>query len=475
VLFVPAQPPRRGEKLHFEEKTTFDFEVAGKATKGVVQFATDEVVQSVDHDVIDELQVTFADGKYQPNDAKPAIEVKGTYRVRGDSLGKPTFTSATDEAITEDAETVLVAYSRNDVGVQHWLLDLLTNRTYQVGQEADFGTQSVLAEAGKTKTARITLESVDGNLATFAIAGRFRDDKLALVYRGKAVLDTQRARLVSIDTVHQFDVPPEAKVKSSIVDHETFRYDHAVASEAVVSSTCEARTVYIPQIAPKAGDRYDVEQRIHVDETTTNTKTQKTQRLRGSWATSTQTRVLQEDTDKGGELEILVRKESIEPFTLSDQPAPAEMHENETLRIVSDVSGIRMTRNGAAVPAGDFAFAVAVVGDATKEWTTRLATRRTYEIGKEQTFGHEQISVLSPNSAQARVLLASVDHDIATFKLDFKTVLNLGKAFPIFMRGQMTFDMKKARPLDVHLDAAFDAPDGVTTTGDFTLDYKFSY
>ena len=83
--------------------------------------------------------------------------------------------------------------------------------------------------------------------------------------------------------------------------------------------------------------------------------------------------------------------------------------------------------------------------------------------------------MLSPNSAQARVLLSSVDHDIATFKLDFKTVLNLGKAFPIFMRGQMTFDMKKARPLDVHLDAAFDAPDGVTTTGDFTLDYKFSY
>lgn len=472
---MPSQPPRRGETLHFEEKTTFDIEAAGHATKGVIQFVTDEVVESVDHDVIDELQVTFVEGTYQPSDAKPAIGIKGTYRVRGDSHGKATFSSAADEPVTEEAEHALDAYSRNDVGVQHWLLDLLTNRTYQVGQEADFGTFSVLAQAGTTKTARIKLESVDGNLATFSIAGRFRSDKIALLYRGKAVLDTQRARLVSIDTVHQFDVRPDAKLTSSIVDHETFRYEHAGASGSIASTTCEARTVYIPQIAAKTGDQYTIEQSLHVDETTVNTKTQHTQRLRGGWTTSTATHVVREDTDQGGELEILVRKEDIAPFSFSDPPPPAETHQNETLSVVSDLAGVRASRNGTAVPTTDFAFAVAIAGDATKEWTTRLATKRTYEIGKEQTFGHEQISVLSPSPAQARVLLASVDHDIATFKLDFKTVVNLGKVFPIFMRGQMTFDIKKARPLDVHLAATFDTPDGVTTTGDFSLDYKFRY
>ena len=111
-----------------------------------------------------------------------------------------------------------------------------------------------------------------------------------------------------------------------------------------------------------------------------------------------------------------------------------------------------------------------------KESLTRLATNRTYEVGKEQTFAQEQLLVLSSSPARVRATLSSIDNDVATFTLDIKTVVAVGAhTFPLFMRGPLRFDIKHARPLGLHIDATYDTPDDMSATGDFTLDYKFSY
>lgn len=471
MLFVASQPPRPGETLRFEESTTYDIQIPDNVRHGTFRFVTDETVRSTEHDVIDELEVRFVEGKYHPDHSKPLVELSGTYRVRGNADGKSTFTRDDGASISNEHEDALAAYARGDVGVAHWLLALLTDHSFRVGEEAEFPAESVIAPKGESKSARITLESITANRATFAIAGEFHKGNMGLHYAGTAILDTQLARLVSMDTVAELMVPPESRITSRIVDEEKFHYANTgPSSVATTSDTCAARTLYIPRSDPKAGERYSVEHRFNVDEMLTNAASKEPRHLHGGWTVAAETHVIDDSA-----MDVLVKSERIAPLSFGDAPATTESHENEKIGVTLEHNTIQMRRNGAPIPGSDFAAAVALTGSYTKEWSTRLVTKRTYEVGREQTFVHEAIAALSPAPVRVRVMLVSIENDIAVFKLDFKTVVDLGRPFPMFMRGQMRFEIKQSRPLDVHLDAAFDMPEGSTATGDYALDWKFRY
>lgn len=484
IVHVAYVPPRPGEKLHYEQAATYDYEVGKGPIKGSTNFVTDETVESVEGDVIESLDVAVATGMYQPDDTKPVVDVKGK-RYRARLQGEDTIFFEGDARVPVDIEDVLQTYAREDVGRPHYLVRLLTDATYKQDEQVHLNEDSALGSKGSPADARITLRKLDGDRATFDFEIREPVENAPMLERGQAVFDTSRARLISVDRVATLDNSDPAVRASGFHVNVTIkeRYDYGASTADARPPACDPRTtLHIPWNPPRVGETFAFEQKLVSDWTFKNPKTKATARVKGGWETATDERVLEVANGVITALEADVRKDIVRPIAAvaADEASPAPISKSgDKLEIRWQLPKLVFKRNGIEVdPTKDVLTQVLYRADVPlRLWVTRLVTERTFELGVESHYPNEQIIALNDQPCDVRIMLSSMSDGVAQFRLTIKTKIPVGTdaSVDMFMRGKLDFDIKRARPLSLSLAGDFDLANGLEQDGIYTLDYKFRY
>ena len=265
----------------------------------------------------------------------------------------------------------------------------------------------------------------------------------------------------------------------SVTAKERFDYGAAATAAAATPSTCEARTtLHVPWNPPRVGETFSFEQKLVTDWKFLNSKTKVSNRVRGGWDTATDERVLAVEDGVITALEMNVRKAIVRPTTVGDDEAKPISRAGDRIEIRAADGKVEIKRDGVVIePFKDEVTSVLYRADVPlRFWLTRLVTDRTFELGVESRYPNERIYALTDKPTDVRILLASVNGNVARFKLDMKAPIQAGdKTVQLFMRGDLDFDIKLARPLHLSLAGDFDLSDVVEKSGIYSLEYRFQY
>jgi hypothetical protein len=479
-LYVRSLPPAPGEHLEYTEDVRYRVVSTEGEVNGENHWATTETVVSVEHDQIEALDVVFKDGRYKPPTKEPDRDRNLTGRTFRFTMenGKPAYHEG-DAAAPADDHDALSAYERNDVGAPHWILGLLVDRTYQRGVETHLPPESVRPPSeGVSLDARITLKSVERDLATFAV-DLVMTKEFPMHITGEAVLDISRARLRSVRFTMDLQLAVDANPKGLVfhVDAtETYRY--AQPPSAVSAARCDSdapKILHVPWKAPTVGERFSFAQSAAADITASGPGG--THRIRSGWETETDERVVSVAEGVITALEISIRRSTVHPLTVDAEPATLS-YAGKKLTIAWQSPKLAFELDGQPVePTKDFATQVNYRADVPlRYWVTRLVTDRTFERGVEQHFPHEMLYTIAPTPADVRIMLVSVVGDIATFKLEIRLSIDAGSMkVPMYLTGDLQLDTRRARPLTLKLAGTYDSGDRVQMDGVFTLEQNFHY
>nr|HEX4312519.1 hypothetical protein [Kofleriaceae bacterium] len=489
VLQIPYAPPRRGEVLHYAIHGTSTLTHDGKTDTARFEFATREVTADVDGDVAAAVDVTFERGHFErfKDGAVAATDVTGTFHVT------PGTGSASAQVFERDGHVAdgelaeaLDGYTRHDVGHVHWLLSLLTDRTYVAGVETHLRDTDAVDEDGQPLDARITLVGVDRGLATFRLAMRHSLNRVPFDHDIDAVVDVRRARLVSTRVSVHVDaaVAARAKLDMSATGDEQFRYDDAQPTAIADSrAPCagSAAPLFVASTPPRVGDTFELADRM--DLSLRLTVTGREIDTVGSHDVEVHGRV--DAVEDGAMTGLALTVDTARSHLASGSTAPTDHQEAAGTVWRADYvpPGVRYQRGGAGVPLADVSLADAPLlltalqsGIQVVPWATQLVVDRSYQVGVEQRFRAELLPGLATGRVQVRAMLVDATPGHATFQVGIDAPLPELPKVSLVLRGKLELDLATGHASHLALTARIEhLPDSIEAESTWTLEQQLVY
>ncbi len=428
TLTIPWVPPSVGETLHFTDRATSKGTINGTSLDGTVDIETREVIREVTDGAMSDLEVTFVRGVTTGFDAG---ELTGL--VVHVQPGKFTIDG---QPATDAQFAPLRAYQRHDVGMPHWVQRALVEQTFIAGVETRVTAEGAIGDGGRPAMLAITLRSVHGGIADFALIETQQLGALIATTEHRVAIETSRGRLVS-NRVH-------GTVSDVVFDEEEhFEYERPPPAPDPIARCDAPRTLHVPWRPPTVGETSQIHESSAYD------FAGPAKHVHLATAYDSVDRVL---AVSAGLIDDKESRVSRGRFESTEQAKPTDFTGDVfRMRIVDHKAAIM--RNDQPVAKGDLVAGAVIRSDIhVREWTMRVVTDRSYEEGVEQHFPHEPIGIFGPGPSDLRVMLVGVEGDRATFKLAIKATVMVSDASMVMrVTGKLVLDTKRARVIALEL------------------------